>query len=309
LGSQVHLIGFEATILPGEDPQAAAIVQARLEQEGIRLHLDCQEMAVETAGNLRAVVVNQPPERKKLLVEQMLFCEPRQPNTTGLGLEAAGVGFSDGRIVVGDRLETTQRHILAAGEVCGEQFAAPQAAEATARLAVHNALSLLPRRLSRLVIPRCVYTDPAVAHVGLPFAQIEQNQVPTHSLRIDLSEAAESIAPSRRQGFIKVHLGRAGRLLAATVVAEEADELIAPLVLLMTRRGSLAALTKLVPCRPSRWELLVRLANRWGESSRGSRWTEWLERWPVLQAPAKRIFGKLSSKAEQSDDPGPIGPH
>jgi len=288
-GSQVQLIARHRTILPEEEPDAAGPLQARLEQEHVRLYLGCQEMAIETAGNLQAVVIGREGRREKLLVDRILLCGPGQPNTAGLGLESAGVAYSDHGIVVGDRLQTTNRRIFAAGGVCGARLATPQAAQATAKLAVHNALSLSSLRLSRLVVPRCIYTDPAIAQVGLTPSQAAAGQIEIDTYRADLSQADRAIPEHHRQGLIAVHVRRrTGAIVGATVVARAADELIAPLVLLMTRRWSLAALADLIPCRPSRFELLTRLGERYRQARRSRLGARLMDRWRVRRTPGSK---------------------
>jgi pyruvate/2-oxoglutarate dehydrogenase complex dihydrolipoamide dehydrogenase (E3) component len=284
-GSQVHLISRQPSILPDEDTDAAALLKARFEQEGIRLYPGCQELAVEATGNLQAVLIGREGRREKLLVDRILLCGPRRPHTAGWGLESAGVAYSDRGILVGDRLQTTNRHIFAAGGVCDARFATPQAAQATARLAVHNALSFTSRRLSRLVIPRCIYTDPAIAQVGLTRGEAAARQIEIDTFRADFSQADEAIPEHRRHGLVAVHVRRrTGSIVGATVAAEAADELIAPLVLLMTRRWSLAALADVIACRPSRLELLTRLGDTYRQARRG---VGLLDRWRLRPA-AKR---------------------
>ena len=282
LGSQVHLVGRHRTILPEEDPLAAGLLQTRLEQDEIRLHLGCQELEIEPTGNLQAVVIRQDGRRGKLLVDRLLLCGPRRPNTRGLGLESAGVACGEHGIVVGDRLQTTNPHIFAAGGACSAGFSDRQAAEATARLAVHNALSFTSLRLSRLVIPRCTYTDPAIAQVGLTLREANARQIEVDTYRTDLSQGDEPIPEHHRQGLIAVHVRRrTGSIVGATVAARAADELIAPLTLLMTRGWPLAALADVIACRPSRFELLTRLARRQRQSRRSAAGTGLIWRWRV----------------------------
>ncbi len=280
LGSQVHLIAEEEGILPGEEPEVAELLQARFAQDEIRLHLGCQELSLETTGNLRAVVIGREGRKEKVLVDRVLVCPARRPKVEGLGLESAGVAYSDQGVVVGERLQTTNGRVFAAGGACGERFATPEAAAATGVLAVHNALSVTSRRLSQLVIPRGIYTDPGVVQVGLTRGEAAARGMEIDTYRADLCGAEESIAGGRGPGRIAVHVERGtGRIAGATVVADGADELIAPLVLLMTRRWSLAALADVIACCGSRLEALVGLGERWRQSRRGAIGSGLIERW------------------------------
>jgi len=287
-GSQVHLVDRGRTILPDEEPDAAELIGARMQQDGVRLHLGCRELAIETTGNLRAVVLDTGGGKEKLLVDEVAVCGPRRPNTGQLGLEAAGVIYTDDGVVIGDRLQTTARRIYSAGAVCGRPFASPQAAEATARLAVHNALGHFPRKLSRLVAAECIRTEPQLARAGLTRAEAEAADVEIRTHRIELADADASLPECCREGFVLVHLhAQTGRIVGTTAVAGHADELIAPLVLLMTQRRPLTALARMVACRPSRAQLLVDLAARCA-AARPPVWSRWTA---ALRKRLRKTFG------------------
>ena len=267
-GSQVHLVAREPTILPREDADAAAIIQARFAKDGVRLHLGCRDVAIESTGNLRGVVIGRDGRREKLLVDRILLCGPRCANTQGLGLEAVAVDCNPRGVLVDDRLRTTNRDIYAAGAVCGPEYAAPAAARASARLAADNALRFFSRRMSRLVIPRLIDTRPKLVQAGLTLGEAQARELQLDTYRIELAEADASLAAQRRQGFVAMHVARRRwwswpRIVGATVVADGADELIAPLLLLMTSRRSPAALADVIPCHPSRFELLRQLGRRY----------------------------------------------
>ena len=275
-GSQVHLVAREPTILSGEDPDAAAIIQTRFTEDGVRLHLGCHDVAIESTGNLRGVVIGRDGRQEKLLVDRVLLCGPRRANTQGLALEAVGVAHDHRGVLVDDRLRTTNRDIFAAGAVCGPEYAAPPAARASARLAAENALRFFPHRMSRLVIPRLIDTQPQLAQAGLTLGEARKRELRLDTYRIELAEADVSLPAPRRQGFIAIHVARRRRwpwrrIVGATVVAECADELIAPLLLLMTCHRSPAALADVVPCHPSRFELLRQLGRRYVEARRSGK--------------------------------------
>jgi len=299
-GSEVHLLAREPTLLPDEDLAAAAVIQDVFLHDDIRLHFGCTGMAVERIGGLQAIVFSQQGQSSKLPVDQILLCGPRRPNIAALGLESAGVACRGEGLVVNERLQTSQRRILAAGEVCDAALASLQARDATARLAVHNAFSLIPRRLDRLLIPRRVDTDPQVVQMGPTRREAQQRQLETATYRVELSAADDSLPPGRRRGFIAVEVARrTGRIVGATVVAEDADELGAPLQVLISRRWPLSALAEVIPCRPSRNELWQQLAEQYA-ASRPSffrrPWTknlrrEWTENWHALLRFIRSKFG------------------
>jgi len=268
-GSEVHLIGRHDTILPGEDPEAVAVIRDQLEQDGVRLRLSRDRLAIETTGNLHGVLMERDGVKEKLLVDRVLLCSRRQPNVDGLRLETAGVVCTGEGLIVGRCLQTTNRRIFAAGGACGLYWASLPAAQTSGRRAGQNATGYLKRRFRREIIPRCIYTDPMLAQVGLTQEEKTAREIEIDTFRVELSEGNEAIAESRRRGFISVDVHRhTGRIAGATVVAEDADELIAPLVVLMTQRRSLVALAGVTACHPSRFELLVRLADAYSATRR-----------------------------------------
>ena len=280
LGSEVHLMGHERTILPDEDPEAARRVQARLHNEGVRLHLGCDDLAIGRTGNLWAVVIEQDGRKEKLFVDHVLADAPGEPAVDELGLDAGGVAWTTRGIIVSDRLQTTNRRIFAAGEVCGSEFCCPQTAEAMARVCVHNALRYTRRKLSGLVIPRCVYTDPELAQLGLTAAEAASRRIEIDTYRAESSGVDRAVYEGREEGFVAVHVRRgSGRIVGATVVDPLASELIGPLALLMRGRQSLAAMADVVPCRPSRFEILRQLAEQYVQAPRPSRLALLAQRW------------------------------
>ena len=105
--------------------------------------------------------------KSTVAVDAILTGVGRVPNVEGLNLEAAGVDYdATAGIRVDDFLQTSNRRIYAAGDVCLEHKFT-HTADASARIVVQNALFLGRQRLSALTIPWCTYTDPEIAHVGL----------------------------------------------------------------------------------------------------------------------------------------------
>ncbi|HEV3344067.1 MAG TPA: mercuric reductase, partial [Pirellulales bacterium] len=265
-GSEVHLVHRGETLLAKEEPAAGRLVQTQFEGEGIHLHLGWTTEAAEKVGDAKGLVIERRGERKKLLADAVLAATGRRPNVKDLGLEAAGVRSTDKGVEVDDRLRTSNPAIYAAGDVCSS-FKFTHAADAMARLCVQNALFLGRRRVSRLVIPRCTYTDPEVAHVGLTAREAGERGIPFDTFRVDLAEVDRAIVDGEEEGFAAIHTRRGtGKMLGATIVAEHAGEMIGEVALAMTSKLPLSALAATIHCYPTLVEVLKRIADNYSRT-------------------------------------------
>ena len=263
-GSEVHLIDHGRSLLNKESPEAARIVQAQFEREGIVLHLGWQTSAAEKMGDSKSLILERSGEKKKLIGDAILVAVGRRPQVDGLALEAAGVNYSERGVEVDDRMRTSNRAIYAAGDVCST-YRFTHAADAMARLCLQNALFFGRKRLSSLVIPRSTYTDPEVAHVGLTEAEAERRGIAIDTYRVDFSEVDRAVLDGEEQGFALVH-ARRGRMVGATIVARHAGEMIGELSLLMTNRLPLGALARTIHCYPTQVEALKKIGDAYQRS-------------------------------------------
>jgi pyruvate/2-oxoglutarate dehydrogenase complex dihydrolipoamide dehydrogenase (E3) component len=232
LGTAVTLVETQSRLLPSEDPDAAGIVTRRLSSDGVRVVTGASIRRIAQAGGqIRATL-----ERDELHAGAVLVAVGRSPNTDALNLAAADVTRTDRGVTVDDRLRTSNRRVFAAGDVCSPyQFT--HAADAMARIVIQNALFHGRKRVSDLVIPWATYTFPEVAHVG-PAAE-EAARLGADTVTVPLSDVDRAVIDADSEGFLRIH-HRRGRILAATLVAPHAGELIGQIGSLMRRGGSLA---------------------------------------------------------------------
>ncbi|MCB1055578.1 MAG: FAD-containing oxidoreductase, partial [Acidobacteria bacterium] len=118
------------------------------------------------------------------------------------------------------------------------------------------------RRASRLVLPWCTYTSPAVAHVGIETRRIREQGLEMETLTLPLDRVDRPILDGATRGFLRLHLDPGSdRIVGATVVAEDAGEIIATLALAITHGLGLSALGATVLPYPTAAELLKRAAD------------------------------------------------
>ena len=240
LGSSVTLVEGADRILPGEDPEASALVTAALRRDGVDVRTGVSAKGVEEG---EVVLV----DGARLPFDRLLVAVGRRARTDGLGCAAAGVALADdGTVVVDDTLRTTNPRIVAAGDVSGHpQFT--HLAGVHAGLAVGNVLLGLRRRVDG-VVPRVTYTSPEVGSVGVLPAEGRERGLSV--LRIGHDALDRAVADGATDGFTSLVLDRRGRVAGGTVVGPRAGETLGELTLAVRRRltaGDLAGTTHAYP--------------------------------------------------------------
>ncbi len=260
LGSTVTVVDRVDRVLPREEPEASALVAARLARDGITLVLSAAVARIERADAARVVVLS---DGRTLVGDALLVATGRTPNVD-LDLDRAGVAVGKAGITVDDHLRTANPRIYAAGDVIGQaQFT--HAADHMARIVLRNALfPSPPARVSALVIPRVTYTHPEVAAVGLSAQDAAAD--PTLTVyTVGIGDTDRGRTDGETEGYARVVVDGKGRIRGATVVGEAAGELLAPLTLAVTHRVTMGQLASTIHPYPTRSELVFKLASLWNK--------------------------------------------
>ena len=258
-GSHVSLLEAGRGILPREDRAAVARLEHAMIRDGIEIVTACNIARVECTNGEKVLYWKCDEHAGQLAVDEILVGAGRAPNVEGLGLEQAGVEFDVRKGVrVNDRLQTTNRRIFAAGDVCS-RFRFTHAADFMARTVIRNALLLGRAKASALTIPWCTYTSPEIAHVGLYEHQAEKLGIPIQTFIQELDEVDRAILDGQRDGFVKIHV-KAGtdKIVGATVVAEQAGNMISEVAVAMASRLGLGKLANVIHPYPTQAEAIRR---------------------------------------------------
>jgi pyruvate/2-oxoglutarate dehydrogenase complex dihydrolipoamide dehydrogenase (E3) component len=191
----------------------------------------------------------------------LLIAAGRAANVEGLGLEAAGVRLDQGRLVVDDRLRTTNRNIYAIGDAAGGyQFT--HVAEHHAGIVLRQAIFRMAWAKPSSVVPWCTYTDPELARVGLSETEARQRGVAHRVYRFAFEEIDRARAEDETEGFAKIVTNPKGRLLGAAIVGAHAGELIAEYVLALSKGMHASDLTGVIHAYPTLAQINRRVADQ-----------------------------------------------
>ncbi len=217
LGAAVSIV--DERLLPGLNPLVGRALTDVLRREGLAV-IEGLATAVRRDGEAIVLEIG----RQTVRGDMLLVATGRRPNVAGLDLEQAGVVHSEQGIAVNDQLQTSARHIYAAGDCTGgpqyTHYAGWQAFQA-----VRNAL--LPGQDPGVTatMPWVIFTDPEIAHVGLDETRAGNGEQAAVIYR-DLSCVDRALIEQSGDGFIQVITGNGGRILGATLMAPRAGELI-----------------------------------------------------------------------------------
>jgi len=210
LGTETMTIETGDQFLQREDRDAAEILKASLERDGVSVRLSTTLERVEASSDGKVLSLATPDGPQQVTVDEILVGVGRTPNVEGLDLEAAGVEYDRTGVKVNDFLQTTNKKIYASGDIC-LPFKFTHTADSASRAVIQNALFPGPKkRISKMVAPWCTYTDPEIAHVGLYGHQAEQQGIAIETWEVDMADVDRAIAEGDEQGFLKVCGGRSG---------------------------------------------------------------------------------------------------
>jgi pyruvate/2-oxoglutarate dehydrogenase complex dihydrolipoamide dehydrogenase (E3) component len=264
-GSHVTVLQRSATLFSGGgDTEAATIVQAELERSGVHFVSSARVTRVETVRErdptdttqhplMRLVVATKDSDPIELECECLLVATGRLPNIEHLGLEQANVEYKDGAgIVVNDKAQSVSNpKVYAVGDcVAGVPRLTHMSGE-MAKLVVQNSLFQDNWKLSSLVVPAVMYTEPEYATVGLSSEEMaRQKGIDVDVYRGGMEHNDRAILDSANVGFCKIFCRRGtDEIVGATIVAERAGEMINEVSLALKNNIGLRAIGRNIHVR------------------------------------------------------------
>lgn len=234
LGCRVTLVSSRDRVLPGEDQDAATVLEEVFRSRGMEVLNRSRAGGVVREGD---EVVVSLEDGREVRGSHALLAVGSIPNTQDMGLEEAGVKLTESGHIVVDRVSRTSvPGIYAAGDCTGVLPLASVAAM-QGRIAIAHAMgdAVAPLNLGR--VSSNIFTDPEIATVGVSQADVDSGKVDARSVMLPLTGNPRAKMQNTKHGFVKI-FARQGSdtILGGVVVAPRASELIFPLTLAVANR-------------------------------------------------------------------------
>ncbi|HLS77496.1 MAG TPA: NAD(P)H-quinone dehydrogenase [Nocardia sp.] len=229
MGVQVKLVSSRDRVLPGEDADAALVLEEALAERGVELVKHARADAVKRTAD---GVVVELADGRTVTGTHALMTVGSTPNTDDLGLDKIGIELDRGGYLRVDRVSRTSvSGVYAAGDCTGLLPLASVAAM-QGRIAMYHALGegVSPIRLK--TVASAVFTRPEIATVGVSQTAIDNGEVPARTVMLPLNTNPRAKMSGLRRGFVKIFCRPAtGVVIGGVVVAPIASELILPIAL------------------------------------------------------------------------------
>ncbi len=226
LGSEVVLVSSRERVLPGEDADAAKVIEDVYRRRGMTVLSTSRMASVErTADGVRVTLTDD----STVDGSHCLLALGSLPNTDDLGLDKAGVRLDErGFVEVDGVSRTAVRDVYAAGDCTGVQLLASVAAM-QGRIAMWHALGDAVTPLDLAQVSSTVFTAPEIATVGWTQRAVDAGDVDAAAVTLDLAGNARAKMQGVRDGFVKLFCRPGtGIVVGGVVVAPQASELIHP---------------------------------------------------------------------------------
>ena len=258
MGSRTTLIQRSDHIFSGTDEDLARPVETRLRGEGMVLHTRTRITRFTQKDDRITAHFAKDGKSRTASGERVLQAMGRSPQLEGLRLEKAGITTEKGRIVVNDHMQTSRKHIFAAGDCVGMydivHIAVQQGETAGNNAVTGSKKESMDYRLRTEVI----FTDPQVASVGPTEKECRALGTDYLVAKHSFDDHGKSMTMGEMHGFVKLLCApKSGELISAHIVGPDASELIHELISIMYFRGTVHDIVRMPHYHPTLAEIIT----------------------------------------------------
>jgi pyruvate/2-oxoglutarate dehydrogenase complex dihydrolipoamide dehydrogenase (E3) component len=258
IGVKVTLLQRSSYILSSCDDDLALPVEIRLRKEGMNLYTGTKLLRTEKDKENSVVYFQHEGKEKNVRAQLILQALGRRPNINGLQLESAGVEVQKGRVTVDTKMKTNQPHIFAIGDVNGVHEVVHIAIQQGAVAGFNAMHPENEREVDDRLKASVVFTDPAVASVGLNEKECQASKIAYLKASYSFDDHGKSMCLGETEGHVKLLCDPvSGEVLGGHIVGPEAGELIHEIITLMHFRGTVKDLAEIPHYHPTLAEILT----------------------------------------------------
>lgn len=255
-GSSVTVVELLPTILSTEEKMVAKVIAKRFKETGVEVLTDVTVDRVEPGAVSVKTVLK---DGREFVTEKVLVSIGRSFNSTGLGLESAGVSVEKGRVVVNEKMETNIKGIYAIGDVTGKMLLA-HVASAQGIVAVSNALGK-NASMDYSAIPAGIFTDPEIASVGLREKDAAEKGIDVNIGRFPYAASGKALGMNETEGFVQIIADKGtDKVLGCSIVGAHATDIIGEVALAIKAGIKVKEIAEAVHAHPTLPELVMEAA-------------------------------------------------
>ena len=260
-GAEVTLVVSRQQVLPGKDPEVAALLEEEFMRRGVKLLIGARAQAIERTDD---GVIVRCDDGRAVESSVAVLAIGSVPNTAGIGLDAAGVEVDDGGYIpITHHCVTNVAHIYAAGDISGKLPLSSVAAIQGRKIAEHvmGGHTRSHRHLDYDKAASAIFTEPEIADVGLAEAEAFSSGRKIRVTKVPFSVTAKAMIDNDTRGFVKIISDPAtGVVLGGSIVGRHAAELISVIALAVTADLTVTDIEESILVHPALSEALSEAA-------------------------------------------------
>ncbi|MBM7661844.1 pyruvate/2-oxoglutarate dehydrogenase complex dihydrolipoamide dehydrogenase (E3) component [Bacillus mesophilus] len=262
-GVNVTIVLRGNTLLKTMDNETSELVLNMTKERGIEVKTNVHTESVLKHGDGHYTLIGQVDGKTlELETEIVMNATGRTPQVDGLGLENAGVRYSDKGIHVNEYFETTASGIYAAGDVIGGLMLTPIATY-EAKLAIRNAIRGNKEKADYTLVPHAIFTMPPIANIGLSEEAAKEKGIEYKVYKSYLKHSAVAIILGEEAGYIKILTDKeTGQIIGFHMVGIHADEIVHSMAIAMKAKFTIHDLAEIINVHPTISETLMLMAGK-----------------------------------------------